>query len=82
MILAGSLKENFKVMNMDCSKTEDFFEERRRMCKCYTELCDGCPISIKNNGIGVNCEDLVELYTQEAVVLIQKWSDEHPKLMI
>lgn len=39
--------------------------------------CTDCPLSVKNNGTGVSCESLEMFYPEKAVVIVQKWSDEH-----
>lgn len=73
---------------IDCSKTENYFAEKRRMtmatrlsakrgvCKLS---CKECPLFITNNGIGDSCTNLETHYPKKAVEIIQKWSDEHPQ---
>lgn len=72
----------------DCSKTENYFAEKQRMTKkrklnsgayyiCELD-CTDCPLSNKNNGIGVPCTDFETIYPERAIAIIQKWSDEHP----
>ena len=70
----------------DCSKLEDFLKERKRMCSSFDSLyqswdqglCDGCPLKK-----GYNCLFYNEVVNgesiQEAVNLVQQWSDEHPE---
>lgn len=70
---------------VDCSVTENYFAERRRMTKtrsgayyvCKLECAD-CLLSAKNNGTGLACTDLETLNPEKAVAIVQKWSDEHP----
>lgn len=40
--------------------------------------CLDCPLSIRNNGIGVLCESLEMFYPEKAIAIVQKWSDKHP----
>lgn len=67
---------------IDCSRTENYFKEKARMTKkrkygvCKLK-CTDCPLSVKNNGTGVSCESLEMFYPEKAVVIVQKWSDEH-----
>lgn len=69
---------------IDCSKTKNFFAEKRRMTKqqkdgtCHL-VCTNCPLSGKNNGTGVACSDIETLYPEKAIEIVQKWSDEHPQ---
>ena len=69
---------------IDCTKTENYFAEKRRMTKkqkykvCQL-ACTECPLFIKNNGIGVSCESLEAFYSEKAIAIVQKWSDEHPQ---
>ena len=63
----------------DCSNTEVFFAEWARMCEMSNEDCKckfisrgitaGCPF----------CEDNVRKQIQEAIKIIQQWSDEHQR---
>lgn len=70
---------------IDCSKTENYFSERRRMTKVRSGAyyickrdCADCLLSAKNNGTGAPCTDLELLYPEKAIAIVQKWSDEHP----
>lgn len=68
---------------IDCSKTENYFAERQRLtgqqkdgiCKLK---CTDCPLGMKNNGTGIACSNLETNYPEKAIVIVQKWSDEHP----
>lgn len=68
---------------IDCSKTENYFAERRRMTMtakygiCKLD-CSDCPLSISNNGTGISCSHFETGYPEEAIAIMQKWSDEHP----
>lgn len=50
---------------IDCKITENYFEEKERMCNSFDD-CYGCPLE----EIGCNgCR----------IELVQEWSDQHPK---
>ena len=72
---------------MDCSKTENYFKEKARMTKSDRQgfcdiTCNCCPLNRTNNGLSVSCTKLERGYTQKAVEIVQKWSDEHPQKTI
>ena len=63
----------------DCSKTADFSSEQSRMCDFY-EFCDkGCPFRAREETHFKFCGDFVKSYIDEAVIMLQKWSDDHPE---
>lgn len=71
---------------IDCSKTENYFAEKRRMTKrpkdgpCGID-CAECPLFYTNNGSPelMGCSGF-EMYSPEkAIEVVQKWSDEHPQ---
>lgn len=68
---------------IDCSKTENYLAEKQRMTgqrkDGICELnCIDCPLSSFNNGTGVQCSIFEALYSEKAISIVQKWSDEHP----
>lgn len=71
---------------IDCSKTENYFNEKLRMTKrtkngiCKTK-CSDCPLCSENNGISENlsCTNFEMHYPEKAIAIVQKWSDEHPQ---
>lgn len=75
---------------IDCSKTKNYFAEKRRMTKkdklyggayiCKID-CSSCPLSSLNNGTSdkISCSDFEALYPEKAIEIVQKWSDEHPQ---
>lgn len=69
---------------IDCTKTENYFAEKKRMIKragigvCRIK-CEDCPLGITNNGMNVLCSELETLYPEKAISIIQKWSDKHPQ---
>lgn len=69
---------------IDCSKTENYFAEKKRMIKragigvCRIK-CEDCPLGITNNGMNVLCSELETLYPEKAIEIVQQWSDGHPQ---
>lgn len=69
---------------IDCSKTENYFAEKRRMTKraknglCKLG-CSNCPLCHVNNDKGQSCTAFEMLYPEKAIAIVQKWSDEHPQ---
>lgn len=69
---------------IDCSKTENYFAEKRRMTKraenglCKLG-CSNCPLFSVNNNKGLSCTAFEMLYPEKAIEIVQKWSDEHQK---
>lgn len=69
---------------IDCSKTMNYFIEKSRMIKqqkdgvCKLD-CSDCPLSISNNGKDISCSHFETGYPEEAIAIMQKWSDEHPQ---
>lgn len=67
---------------MDCSKTIDFFSERKRLCDsrtaCTADAADKeqCPMFgfCKHSLTTICAEDAIE-----PIENLQKWSNEHPK---
>lgn len=65
----------------DCSKTVDFLREWKRMCdnKVFSELCTCCPMNYKGTGhADMTCSMYARAYPDDAIAIVQKWSDEHP----
>lgn len=66
---------------MDCSKTEVFFNEFKRMCKSYhtdKQAKEECKIHhiVENCG---ECMGFVKSDTSLAIKFVQEWSDSHPQ---
>ena len=64
---------------MDCSKTEVFFNEFKRMCKSYhtdKQAKEECKIHhiVENCG---ECMGFVKSETSFAIKFVQEWSDAH-----
>ena len=64
---------------IDCELTKNYFGEKHRMCRFYKQGCFECPLSSNSDGKNKPCSTLEQLYTSEAVEIVQKWSNKHPK---
>lgn len=69
---------------IDCSKTENYFIEKKRMLKATESTvcrvgCAKCPLSAGNNNKGICCTDFEVLYPEKAIEIIQEWSNAHPQ---
>lgn len=67
---------------IDCSKTENYLIEKKRMTKITNTgvceiKCKNCPLSEKNNGKGRLCVDYELHYPEQAIEVVQRWSDKH-----
>lgn len=68
---------------IDCSKTENYFNEKLKMTKrtknglCEIK-CSNCPLCSTNNGEGLPCPEFEMYYPKKAIEAVQRWSDEHP----
>ena len=61
---------------MDCSKTKVFLAEWERMCdSTFLNNCTLCQLYGRK---GDGCSIYVRHYPEEAIKIVQKWSDEHP----
>lgn len=58
---------------MDCNKTIDYLAERKRMCDAHDE-CEHCPLDDYCSGIALRVKN-----SKQAIEIVQKWSDEHPR---
>lgn len=68
---------------IDCSRTENYFAEKKRMIEkhryiCEVKGCADCPLHWSKNGMDISCTKLEKSYPDKAIAIIQKWSDEHP----
>ena len=63
----------------DCSKTEVFLSEWKRLCKSAGD-CEYCLLGkfAEQKGENEYCLAAVTAFRKEAITLMQQWSDEHP----
>lgn len=54
-----------------------YIKEKYRMCEKYP-LCGGCPLR-KINKEGTSYDTAVKKHAEEAVSVVKKWSEEHPR---
>lgn len=65
---------------MDCSLAKNYIKEKSRMTnKCIID-CTICHLDKENNGYSLPCSIFEEEYPEEAIKIVQKWSDKHPKI--
>lgn len=69
---------------IDCNITKNYFSEKARMSKTTKSgtckvVCEKCPLSSDNNGVGECCTDFEMLYPEEAIEVVQRWGNEHPQ---
>ena len=82
--LLNLLPQKGMVKMIDCSKTENYFAEKRRMTKraknglCKLG-CSNCPLCSINNNKGQSCTAFEMLYPEKVIEIVQKWSDAHPQ---
>lgn len=60
----------------DCTKTVEFLREWYRMCSALK--CADCPANSPRSGHDCLCHTLKNDYPEDAIAIVQKWSDEHP----
>lgn len=59
----------------DCTKTVDFLREWGRMCQPGI-FCCSCPLA--RDGATTGCKPMMKEHPDDAIEIVQKWSDEHP----
>jgi hypothetical protein len=62
----------------------NYMREKDRMCSSYIKSCNDClesecPLKVTQNGITITCRRFESLYLEQAIEIVQKWSDEHPQ---
>lgn len=65
-------------MRIDCSITENYLKEKRKMTTNCTMVCSHCPFYLTNINKSISCKMFEFEYPAEAISAVQKWSDEHP----
>ena len=65
----------------DCSKTEVYISESKRMCDYYSDnnfgsCCEDCPFY---PSFCLTTPSMKPEHAKEAINIVQKWSDEHPE---
>lgn len=68
---------------IDCNITTNYFSEKKRMGRQVSGVCKlrcaDCPMGMRNNGIGVTCSDFESSYPEQAIEVVQRWSDANPQ---
>lgn len=63
---------------IDCSNIVNFIKEINRLTNNCCIDCSECPLSDENNEQGLSCNIFVKNCPEQAVLIVQKWSDENP----
>lgn len=68
----------------DCNKTKDFFEAMNRACALARDNCTGCPFENVTSAPynAYSCQDFILTHTAEAIKMLQKFEDEHPRITL
>lgn len=56
----------------------DYFKEKKRMTKGCDIGCEKCQLGYRRNGRNLTCHVFEREYPTEAVLIVEKWSGEHP----
>lgn len=62
---------------IDCNITKNYIHERKRMCE--KTPCDKCSLGSNSNCTNKTCRVFENDYPNEAIEIVQKWSDGHPQ---
>lgn len=57
-----------------------FIKEQTRMCESFGTSCVGCPIYLDSKKAGHYCRTFIKTCTEQAVDIVEKWSNEHPTI--
>lgn len=66
----------------DCNKTEIFLKELNRLTQGCTIHCRDCPLCECNNSTQEYCFVFIIRHYNEAINIVQKWSDENPQMTL
>lgn len=61
---------------IDCKKTKNYFQERKRMCE--RDGCNGCPLCSYLNDTNKTCPVFENDHPNEAIRIVQDWSNANP----
>lgn len=66
----------------DCKNAVTFLREYRRMCDNHPRSCQykcsDCPMMRLKNKYNLSCLNALLQHSEEAVAIVQKWSDTYP----
>ena len=57
----------------------EYLEEKARMTKNCGIACACCLFHGYNNGVGDGCAELEYKHPEQAIAIVQKWAQEHPR---
>lgn len=55
-----------------------FIKEKTRMCESFGTTCIGCPMYSVGKKTKYECWMFVIIHAEQAVAIVEKWSNEHP----
>ena len=64
--------------NGEKMEAREFFKEKERMCD-WLGSCTDCGLAPINNKTGEHCGSFTLEYPEEAIEIVEKWSEENPK---
>lgn len=56
---------------------KEYFKTKKRMCSECGVYCKNCPLSFTDNKKKMSCHKFELYYTDEAIVAVKKWGEEH-----
>ena len=57
----------------------EYLREKARMTEGCKMVCEWCLLHSYNNGNGDGCRYLEYKHPEEAIAIVQKWAQEHPR---
>lgn len=67
---------------IDCTITKNYFKEKARMTNMCKIPCSRCPIGYEYNGKKLQCYRFENKHLEEAIAIVQEWSDTHSKQLL
>ena len=55
-----------------------FIKEKIRMCKGY-KMYNECDLCFLKTKVDMDCDTYIDEYPEQAVAIVEKWSQEHPQ---
>ncbi len=60
----------------------EYFKEKASMTNNCEIACPDCMLSIWNNGTRGSCRYFEYRHPEQAIAIVQKWAQEHPRKMM
>lgn len=77
-VWCGIHRNQWKIGKDKMMDAVKFLRERERMCDGM-DGCSSCKLYAKNSGYDLTCDGYVKKCPNEAVKIVEKWSEEHPQ---